>query len=112
VRIAQINNSYIFPGLALGILVSRATRVSDSMIMAAAKALASLSPARKDANAPLLPPIADSRKVSLVVAEAVGRQAMAEGLATAVDEATFAENLRDYVWEPVYLPYERAISAA
>jgi malate dehydrogenase (oxaloacetate-decarboxylating) len=112
VRIAQINNSYIFPGLALGILVSRATRVSDSMIMAAAKALASLSPAREDANAPLLPPIADSRKVSLVVAEAVGRQAMAEGLATAVEEATFAENLRDYVWEPVYLPYERAIGAA
>ncbi len=48
VRIAQVNNSYIFPGLALGILVSRATRVSDLMIMAAAKALASLSPARID----------------------------------------------------------------
>jgi malate dehydrogenase (oxaloacetate-decarboxylating) len=107
VRIAQVNNSYIFPGLALGILVSRAERVSDSMIMAAAKALASLSPARADADAPLLPPIADSRKVSLVVAEAVGRQAMAEGLADAVDEATFAEKLRDYMWEPVYLPYER-----
>ena len=62
VRIAQVNNSYIFPGLALGILVSRATRVTDGMIMAAAKALASLSPARIDQNAPLLPPIADSRK--------------------------------------------------
>jgi hypothetical protein len=56
IRIAQVNNSYIFPGLALGILVSRATRVTDGMIMAAAKALASLSPARADKSAPLLPP--------------------------------------------------------
>ena len=52
VRIAQINNSYIFPGLALGILVSRARRVTDGMIMAAAKALASLSPARADKSGP------------------------------------------------------------
>ncbi len=107
IRIAQVNNSYIFPGLALGILVSRARRVTDGMIMAAAKALASLSPARADKSAPLLPPIADSRKVGLVVAEAVGRQAMAEGAAEACDETAFAERLRAYVWEPVYLPYER-----
>jgi malate dehydrogenase (oxaloacetate-decarboxylating) len=107
IRIAQVNNSYIFPGLALGILISRAKRVSDGMIMAAAKALAGLSPARTDKSAPLLPPIADSRKVSLVVAAAVGMQAMADGVAEAVDEASFAEALRAYVWEPVYLPYER-----
>jgi len=42
VRISQINNSFIFPGLALGILVSCASRVTDGMMMAAAKALASL----------------------------------------------------------------------
>ena len=107
VHIAQINNSYIFPGLALGILVSRAERVTDGMIMAAAKALAALSPARTDKSAPLLPPIADSRKVSMVVAEAVGRQAMADGVADACDEAAFAEMLRAYVWEPEYVPYER-----
>ncbi len=107
IPISQVNNSYIFPGLALGILVSRARRVTDAMIMAAAKALASLSPARQDPDAPLLPPIADSRKVSLVVAEAVGRQAMAEGVAEAADEAAFQAQLRAYVWEPVYLPYVR-----
>ena len=107
VPIAQINNSYIFPGLALGILVSRARRVSDAMIMAAAKALASLSPAAANPSAPLLPPIADSRKVSLAVAEAVGKQALAEGLAAATGEEPFVERLRAYVWEPVYRPYER-----
>ncbi len=107
VPISQVNNSYIFPGLALGILVSRARRVTDSMIMAAAKALASLSPARQDKNAPLLPPIADSRKVSLVVAKAVGRQAIAEGVADVADEAAFTDQLTTYVWEPVYSPYVR-----
>ena len=107
IRIAQVNNSYIFPGLALGILVSRAKRVTDGMIMAAAKALAALSPARNDKSAPLLPPIADSRNVSLLVAEAVGRQAIADGVAEAADEASLANELRAYVWEPVYVPYER-----
>jgi malate dehydrogenase (oxaloacetate-decarboxylating) len=109
IPIAQTNNSYIFPGLALGILVSRASRVTDAMIMAAAQALASLSPARRDKNARLLPPIADSRSVSLVVAEAVAKQAIADGIAAINDASTLTAQLRAYVWEPVYLPYERVL---
>jgi malate dehydrogenase (oxaloacetate-decarboxylating) len=105
-RIAQINNSYIFPGLALGILVCRARRVTNEMIMAAARALAGLSPAKEDPNAPLLPPVADSRKVALVVAEAVGREAIRQGVAAEAEEASLPERLRAYVWEPVYRPYE------
>jgi malate dehydrogenase (oxaloacetate-decarboxylating) len=105
-RIAQINNSYIFPGLALGVLVCRARRVTDQMIMAAARALAGLSPAKEDPNAPLLPPVADSRKVALVVAEAVGREAIRQGVAAEAEEASLPERLRAYVWEPVYRPYE------
>ena len=107
VRISQVNNSYIFPGLALGILVSRARRVTDTMMMAAAKALASLSPARSDRDAALLPPISDSRKISLVVAEAVGRQAVADGVSEIEYLAFLPDMLRAYTWEPVYLPYER-----
>jgi malate dehydrogenase (oxaloacetate-decarboxylating) len=109
IPIAQTNNSYIFPGLALGILVSRARRVTDAMIMAAARALARLSPARQDKNAPLLPPIADSRRVSLAVAEAVGKQAIADGVAEVAGASTLNEKLRAYVWEPIYLPYERIL---
>jgi malate dehydrogenase (oxaloacetate-decarboxylating) len=107
VDITQTNNSYIFPGLALGILASRATRVSDAMIMASAKALAALSPTQLDRNASLLPPIADSRNVALVVAEAVGKQAMAEGMADVKDVEALKRELHAYVWDPVYLPYER-----
>ncbi len=109
VRISQVNNSYIFPGLALGILVSQAGRVTDAMIMAAAKALAALSPARTDKDAPLLPPIADARKISLVVAKAVALQAFADGVADAAREATIEEDLQAYVWEPEYRPYERIL---
>jgi len=107
VRISQINNSYIFPGLALGILVSRATRVTDDMIMSAAKTLAGLSPTCQDKNAPLLPPVRDSRKIALVIAEAVARQAIAEGVAAIENSATLSQQLRAYVWQPVYVPYQR-----
>jgi malate dehydrogenase (oxaloacetate-decarboxylating) len=105
-RIAQVNNSYIFPGLALGILVAKAERVTDRMIMAAARMLASLSPARLDASAPLLPPLKDSRAVGLKVGEAVARQAIADGVSQ-LDPAQVPAALAAYVWEPVYLPYER-----
>ena len=100
------NNSYIFPGLALGILSARAKRVSDSMIMAAAQALAAMSPTAKDPNGALLPPLEALREVSVSVALAVGRQATAEGLAAVRGDA-FEEALRANVWEPVYLPYRR-----
>jgi malate dehydrogenase (oxaloacetate-decarboxylating) len=105
-RIAQTNNSYVFPGMALGIVSSKATRVSDGMIMAAARALAALSPTQVDPDGALLPPLESLRNVSMSVAVAVGRQAEAEGLAEIKGEA-FVEELRANVWEPVYLPYRR-----
>ena len=107
VHFAQTNNSYIFPGLALGILASKAKRVSDAMIMASAKALAAQSPTQRDKTADLLPSLSDSRTVSLLVAEAVGKQAIAEGLAGVADGNAFEQELRAYLWEPIYLPYER-----
>jgi malate dehydrogenase (oxaloacetate-decarboxylating) len=106
IRIAQTNNSYIFPGLALGIVCSKARRVSDGMMMAAAEALARLSPTRTDSEGGLLPPLESLRKVSTSVAVAVGRQAALEGLA-AVKGESFVEALRASVWEPVYRPYKR-----
>ena len=107
VRISQVNNSFIFPGLALGILVAEAQRVTDGMIMAAARALAGLSPSCADKMAPLLPPIGDSRRVALVVSEAVARQAMSEGVAANCDADSLPDRIRSYMWNAVYVPYER-----
>jgi malate dehydrogenase (oxaloacetate-decarboxylating) len=106
VKVAQTNNSYIFPGMALGIVSSRAKRVSEGMMMASAIALAELSPTRTDLNGALLPPLETLREVSVSVAMALGRQAESEGLAEVRGEA-FVDAVRANVWEPVYLPYRR-----
>jgi malate dehydrogenase (oxaloacetate-decarboxylating) len=104
--IDQTNNSYIFPGLALGIVASKARRVSDAMIMTAARTLEKLSPVENDRTAHLLPPLKDSRRLSRVIAEAVAKEAIAEGMSKMKEsgvEAAVAAN----VWEPKYLRYVR-----
>ena len=105
--IAQTNNSYIFPGVGLGILASRATRVSDAMFMAAAKAVAHLSPTVDDKHGKLLPPVDQLRAVSSFVAEAVARQAQADGVAEVSDDLTLSDDIAAMVWEPRYRPYRK-----
>src|SRR6202042_2033229 len=83
--IDQTNNSYIFPGMGLGILAAGARRVSDAMFMVAGKAVAEMSPAATDNQGRLLPPISQLREVSMAVAKAVARQAQADGLAEPSD---------------------------
>ena len=107
VHIDQTNNSYVFPGLALGIVASQARRVTDTMIMAAAKELARLAPTQKDKEASLLPSLADSRRLSRSIALAVGRQAMRDGQAQTPDEESVERELQANIWEPVYVLYER-----
>ncbi|HEY5933588.1 MAG TPA: NAD-dependent malic enzyme [Kofleriaceae bacterium] len=104
--ITQTNNSYIFPGIGLGVLAVSARRVSDGMIMAAARALAALTPARLDPKAPLLPPVSELRQVSVAIAMAVAKQAMAEGHADPVDG--LETRIDDQIWEPLYQEYRRS----
>jgi malate dehydrogenase (oxaloacetate-decarboxylating) len=99
-HIAQANNALIFPGLGLGVTVCRARRVSDSMLAAAAQALADLSDAGT-AGAPVLPPVTSLRAVSAAVAAAVARAAQAEGLAR-VPLADPEGQVRRAMWEPAY----------
>jgi len=105
VPIDQTNNSYIFPGLGLGILSVNAQRVTDTMFMAAAKCLAELSPARHSKSGRLLPPVSELRSVSFAVALAVARQAINDGVAGPLGEQTVESRIRANAWEPVYLPY-------
>jgi malate dehydrogenase (oxaloacetate-decarboxylating) len=107
IRIDQTNNSYIFPGLALGIIASKSKRVTDKMIMSAAKELLRLAPTQRDKKASLLPPISDSRQLSLLIGKAVGMQAIQDGQAQVADEGSLDRELQANIWEPVYVPYER-----
>ncbi|HEX6823141.1 MAG TPA: NAD-dependent malic enzyme [Candidatus Sulfotelmatobacter sp.] len=108
--IDQTNNAYIFPGLGLGILAVRATRVTNSMFTAAAQCLAELSPALSGKSDRLLPPVSAIRSVSITVAKAVALRAMHDGVAAPVDEHTLDSRLRTNIWEPVYLPYRYVTS--
>jgi len=105
VPIDQTNNSYIFPGMGLGILSVGARRVTDTMFMAAARCLAELSPARRNRSGRLLPPVSELRPVSFAVAKAVALQAINDGVADQLDEHKVESRLRANVWEPAYLPY-------
>ncbi|MGP0099496.1 MAG: NAD-dependent malic enzyme [Terriglobales bacterium] len=105
VPIDQTNNSYVFPGMGLGILSVDARRVTDTMFMAAAKCLADLSPARHSQSVRLLPPVSELRSVSFAVAKAVALQAIKDGAADPLDEQALDNRIRANVWEPAYLPY-------
>jgi malate dehydrogenase (oxaloacetate-decarboxylating) len=106
VPVNQTNNSYVFPGVGLGVLAAGARRVTDAMFMAAARALAALSPARKGGER-LLPPVDELRAVAIDIAAAVARQAQRDGVAAPCDDAELERRIRAQVWEPVYRQYRR-----
>ena len=92
VHIAQTNNSYIFPGLALGIIASKARRVTDMMVKAAATELTHHLPTQKDKEGSLLPPISEARKLGRLIGQAVGKQAIQDGQAQVADEQALNRN--------------------
>jgi len=102
---AQANNAYIFPGLGLGIVLSKTTRVTDGMFHAAAHAAAHFVSQEELDRGTLLPPLGDIREVSAAIAAAVVRLARDEGLATATIPEDVDQWVRDHMWEPIYPNY-------
>jgi malate dehydrogenase (oxaloacetate-decarboxylating) len=99
-QIAQANNALLYPGLGLGTIVSGASRVTDGMLLAAARAVAD----QVDAGAPgasLLPPVEDLRKSSAITAAAVVEAAVSEGVATRKPTDP-GRAVCEAMWEPVY----------
>jgi malate dehydrogenase (oxaloacetate-decarboxylating) len=107
IPIDQTNNSYIFPGMGLGILAAGARRVTDAMFMVAAKVIAEMSPAATDKQGRLLPPVHLMRIVAVAVATAVARQAQADGVAEKTNAATLDARIAAHVWEPRYQRYRK-----
>jgi len=102
IPIAQCNNVYIFPAMGLAVVASGARRVTEPMMLAAARALAGNSPGLKDASASLLPPLPDLRRVATEIAVAVGMQAQRDGVAHMVDENELRERVLKTQWTPAY----------
>lgn len=102
-EIAQVNNALVFPGLGLGVIVARAARITDGMLLAAAEAVAG----KADAHGPgasLLPRVADLRATSAVVAAAVARAAKADGVATAPVDDSLDAAIDRAMWRCAYHP--------
>ena len=103
-HIAQSNNALIFPGLGLGVAACQASRVTESMIAAAASALAGLVNAWRP-GASLLPGMHDLRRVSATVALAVAAQAERDGVARKPLQNPIDE-VYGRMWQPEYAPIE------
>jgi malate dehydrogenase (oxaloacetate-decarboxylating) len=98
--VAQVNNALLYPGLALGAIVSQARRISDGMFVAAASAVSSLVIVRQP-GASLLPHVDNLRSVSATVAVAVAEAAQAEGLA-GIRLDDIVQQVQDAMWQPEY----------
>ncbi|KAI1138139.1 hypothetical protein F5Y05DRAFT_52333 [Hypoxylon sp. FL0543] len=113
IEVAECNNSVVFPGIGLGAVLARASRVTDKMLVAAVRGVAALSPALEDDTAPLLPGVEDVRAVSVRVAREVILAAAEDGVATERDIPTAGDAgdlddwIREQMWDPVYRPLKR-----
>jgi malate dehydrogenase (oxaloacetate-decarboxylating) len=102
-QIGQANNALIFPGLGLGAIVSRAARITDGMLTAAAHAVAAMADPTTP-GAPILPPTQRLRDTSAAVAVAVARAAAHDGVARQSVDDRIEERVRAAMWQPRYAP--------
>jgi malate dehydrogenase (oxaloacetate-decarboxylating) len=98
--IGQANNVLVFPGIGLGIIVARATRLTPGMLQAAAKAVVQQASPTNLGDS-LLPDVQNLREISTAVAEAVYHAAVDDGVATAT-QGDVRQAVLDTMWRPVY----------
>lgn len=101
----QGNNAYIFPGVGLGTIAAKATRVTDEMFYAAANTLCEQVPDEMLEQGSVYPPLTSIREVSARIAVAVAEQAFSSGLATAPKPDDMLAHVRSLMYEPVYRSY-------
>jgi malate dehydrogenase (oxaloacetate-decarboxylating) len=102
IPIAQCNNVFIFPAMGLGVVASGARRVTDAMMLTAARTLGENSPALKDSAASLLPPLTDIRRVAAEIATAVGVEAQKGGVAPKLAREELRGKVTATQWVPSY----------
>ncbi|MDH6566060.1 malate dehydrogenase (oxaloacetate-decarboxylating) [Streptomyces sp. SAI-117] len=103
VPVAQANNVYVFPAVGLAVTAARARRVTDRMMVAAARAVGECAVrAGTDGATPLLPPLASMRDAAREIALAVARAAVEDGVAPEATEADLREAITKTQWTPRY----------
>lgn len=104
IPISQCNNAYVFPGLGLGLIASRARRVTDEMFLIAAEELGACAPSPIGPNPPLLPPLEQIHSVSRRIALAVGALAQRQELAPPMPAEEWRRTIDACFWQPRYVP--------
>ena len=98
----QGNNSYIFPGVGLGVVAVKARHVPDEMFMAAARTLAQLVTAEDLAMGRIYPSLKRIREVSAAIGTAVAEVAYQQGLARVPRPENLAAFVEGQMYQPVY----------
>ena len=104
-EIAQANNSFVFPGVGLGAIVTAARSVSDRMFLVAARTLAAEVTDERLATGALFPSVSLMRPISRKIAVAVAREAVESGLARVPSDVNCEALVDAATWEPEYVPY-------
>jgi malate dehydrogenase (oxaloacetate-decarboxylating) len=110
-EIGQANNAFVFPGVGLGAVVAEARTITDRMFLLAARSLAEAVPDERLAVGALYPALGAIRGVSRAIAVTVAEEAVASGVAAAVErDAGFdpVPAVDTATWWPDYVPYTRA----
>lgn len=102
--IGQCNNVFIFPGVGLGALISEASRVTDSMFLAAAYSLAEFTAGGAAEDGALYPRLAELRRVSRRIAFKVAQCARDEGIGRTLGDEELEAAIEDFCWQPDYPP--------
>jgi len=98
----QGNNVYIFPGVGLGSIISKATRINDGVFLVAAKALAHCVSKDDLAQGSVYPPFKNIRKISVEIATAVAEKIFADGLAGIERPSNLRAHIESWMYDPRY----------
>ena len=100
--IGQSNNVFIFPGVGLGGLISHASKITESMFLAAADALAAYTVANSNASDVLYPRMGELRAISKAIAAQVAAVARDSGLGMQKSNEQIAQEIEQFSWDPSY----------
>ncbi len=106
-QISQCNNLFAFPGIGAGMIAARAKKLTEPMLLAAAKAISEYNVTATDEKHRIMPDVADLEQVSRVVAQAVAKQAVEDGVARIASDKIDAQ-VAGHFWQPSYMDYKYA----
>ncbi len=101
----QGNNSYIFPGIGLGAIISRCKTLTPEMFMGSAHTLASLTTELDLAQGSLYPALSRVREVSAHIAAGLAKTAHRRGLAGVEEPADLLKHAQANMYDPSFPDY-------